>query len=103
MLSEWSGCRQTGSRGLQPSGAVHTLPDGKDRRRAQHRLPASMVRATTSGAISVDHISARIAATGINLIWVFSIIPIAFMLLSLRILVNIRRRWLDMTDDRKEM
>lgn len=48
----------------------------------------------------------RMPTTGINLVWAFSIIPIAFSLLSLRILVNIRRRWIDeidMTDAQKEM
>lgn len=48
----------------------------------------------------------RMPTTGINLVWVFSIIPIAFTLLSLRILLNIVRRWrgdLDMTDIQKEM
>lgn len=48
----------------------------------------------------------RMPTTGINLVWAFSIIPIAFTLLSLRILVNIRRRWIDeidMTDAQKEM
>lgn len=44
--------------------------------------------------------------TGLNLIWAFSIIPLAFFILSLRILVNIRRRArgeLDMTDAQAEM
>jgi TRAP-type C4-dicarboxylate transport system permease small subunit len=48
----------------------------------------------------------RMPTTGLNLIWAFAIIPIAFFILSLRILVNIRRRdrgELDMTDAQAEM
>ncbi|WP_164615401.1 TRAP transporter small permease [Pseudotabrizicola algicola] len=48
----------------------------------------------------------RLPTTGINLIWAFAIIPVAFFILSVRILVNIRRRArgeLDMTDAQAEM
>lgn len=48
----------------------------------------------------------RMPTTGLNLIWAFAIIPIAFFILSIRILVNIRRRArgeLDMTDAQAEM
>ena len=48
----------------------------------------------------------RMPTTGLNLIWAFAIIPFAFLILSIRILVNIRRRArgeLDMTDAQAEM
>lgn len=48
----------------------------------------------------------RMPTTGINLFWPFLIIPLAFGLLSIRVLINIRRRArgeLEMTDVQKEM
>lgn len=57
-------------------------------------------------SLSLIEFPYRMPTTKVNLVWVFAIIPIAFSLLSIRILVNIRRRWrdeIDMTDAQKEM
>ena len=57
-------------------------------------------------SLSLIEFPYRMPTTKVNLVWVFSIIPIAFALLSIRILVNIRRRWrgeIDLTDAQKEM
>lgn len=48
----------------------------------------------------------RMPTTGLNLIWAFAVIPIAFFILSLRILLNIRRRLrseLEFADVQREM
>jgi len=65
-----------------------------------------MIYGATIYSLSLIEFPYRMPTTGINLVWAFSIIPIAFTLLSIRILVNIRRRWtgeIDMTDAQKEM
>ncbi len=67
---------------------------------------ALVIYGATVYSLSLIEFPYRMPTTKVNLVWVFSIIPIAFTLLSIRILVNIRRRWIDeidMTDAQKEM
>ncbi|WP_116135116.1 TRAP transporter small permease [Tropicimonas sp. IMCC34043] len=67
---------------------------------------ATVIYGATIYSLSLIEFPYRMPTTKVNLVWVFSIIPIAFTLLSFRILINIRRRWLgeiDMTDAQKEM
>ncbi|MBE2278353.1 MAG: TRAP transporter small permease [Rhodobacteraceae bacterium] len=67
---------------------------------------AVLIYGGTVYSLSLIEFPYRLPTTGVNLAWVFSIIPIAFTLLSIRILFNIRRRWrgeIDMSDAQKEM
>lgn len=52
-----------------------------------------IIYAGTQYALSLFEFPYRLPTTGINLVWVFLIIPVGFTVLSIRVAINIVRRW----------